>query len=178
MDGRAYLEKLIADRLHPWRGSSVNRILADLDAALARTGQISPDTSSGTSRSRVSRSATVKERAPAVRRQPTSERRQESEVLPPELRRVIFWPVSGPTWGAKWVVQPLAEYGVPEVWWPWLGAAGLVAGLAVPWIGTVAGVGLVVYFLGAVVTVLRAKSYGHIAFPIIYVAPVLVALLV
>ena len=24
---------------------------------------------------------------------------------------------------AKWVVQPLADYGVPRAWWPWLGAA-------------------------------------------------------
>lgn len=24
---------------------------------------------------------------------------------------------------AKWVVQPLADYGVPRSWWPWLGAA-------------------------------------------------------
>jgi hypothetical protein len=39
---------------------------------------------------------------------------------------------------AKWVVQPLADYGVPRSWWPWLGmaklagAAGLLVGLFVP----------------------------------------------
>ena len=24
---------------------------------------------------------------------------------------------------ARWVVQPLAAYGVPRSWWPWLGTA-------------------------------------------------------
>ena len=80
---------------------------------------------------------------------------------------------------AKWVVEPLAEYGVPRSWWPWLGAAkaagavGLLAGLAVPVIGAVAAVGLVAYFTGAVITVVRARSYAHIPFPLLYLAPVL-----
>jgi hypothetical protein len=79
---------------------------------------------------------------------------------------------------AKWVVQPLADYGVPRSWWPWLGtakaagAAGLVAGLFVPVIGVIAGVCLVLYFTGAVVTVVRARWYSHIPFPLLYVAPV------
>jgi hypothetical protein len=80
---------------------------------------------------------------------------------------------------AKWVVQPLADYGVPRSWWPWLGTAkavgvvGLVAGLFVPVIGVMAGIGLVLYFAGAVVTVVRARSYSHIPFPLLYVAPVI-----
>ncbi|SCE78858.1 DoxX-like family protein [Micromonospora purpureochromogenes] len=79
---------------------------------------------------------------------------------------------------APWVVQPLADYGVPRSWWPWLGtakaagAAGLVAGLFVPVVGVLAGIGLVLYFTGAVVTVLRARSYSHIPFPLLYAAPV------
>ncbi|GAA3935927.1 DoxX family protein [Actinomadura viridis] len=79
---------------------------------------------------------------------------------------------------AAWVVQPLAEYGVPRSWWPWLGtakaagAAGLLAGLFVPVIGVVAGIGLVLYFTGAVITVLRARSYSHTPFPLMYMAPV------
>jgi hypothetical protein len=79
---------------------------------------------------------------------------------------------------AKWVVQPLADYGVPRSWWPWLGTAkaagavGLVAGLFVPVIGVIAGVCLVLYFTGAVVTVVRARWYSHIPFPLLYVAPV------
>ncbi|WP_067182703.1 DoxX family protein [Microtetraspora niveoalba] len=83
---------------------------------------------------------------------------------------------------AKWVVGPLAEYGVPQAAWPWLGvakaagAAGLVVGLAVPPIGLAAGIGLVIYFAGAVITVLRARSYKHVPFPLLYLAPVAVAM--
>ncbi len=83
---------------------------------------------------------------------------------------------------AKWVVEPMAEYGVPESWWPWLGtakaagAAGLVVGLWVPVIGAAAAIGLVLYFLGAVITVIRARSYAHIAFPLMYMAPAVAAL--
>jgi hypothetical protein len=79
---------------------------------------------------------------------------------------------------AKWVVEPLTEYGVPRSWWPWLGtakatgAAGLVVGLFVPVIGVMAGIGLVLYFTGAVITVIRARSYSHIPFPLMYMAPV------
>ncbi|MFI5488173.1 DoxX family protein [Micromonospora echinaurantiaca] len=79
---------------------------------------------------------------------------------------------------AKWVVEPLADYGVPPSWWPWLGAAkaagavGLLVGLVAPVVGVLAGVGLALYFTGAVVTVLRARSYAHIPFPLLYAAPV------
>lgn len=83
---------------------------------------------------------------------------------------------------AKWVVEPLAAYRVPRSWWPWLGTAkaagavGLLVGLAVPIIGTIAGIGLVLYFAGAVITVLRARWYSHVPFPLMYMAPVVVAL--
>ncbi|OKK06616.1 hypothetical protein AMK26_11500 [Streptomyces sp. CB03234] len=83
---------------------------------------------------------------------------------------------------AAWVVRPLADYGVPRSWWPWLGAAkaagavGLLVGLFVPAVGVAAGIGLVLYFTGAVVTVVRARSYGHIPFPLVYMAPVAGAL--
>jgi hypothetical protein len=79
---------------------------------------------------------------------------------------------------AKWVVQPLADYGVPRSWWPWLGttkvigAAGLLVGLFVPVIGVLAGIGLALYFAGAVITVVRARAYSHIPFPLLYLAPV------
>ncbi|MFC0003475.1 DoxX family protein [Micromonospora siamensis] len=84
--------------------------------------------------------------------------------------------------GAPWVVDSLAAYGVPRPWWPWLGAAkaagalGLLVGLFVPAIGVLAGVGLVLYFLGAVVTVVRAHSYAHIPYPLLYLAPVVAVL--
>jgi len=80
-----------------------------------------------------------------------------------------------------WVVDNLADYGVPRAWWPWLGSAkalgsaGLVVGLWVPAIGIAAAIGLVLYFLGAVTTVLRAHAYTHVPFPLLYLAPVVAA---
>ena len=77
---------------------------------------------------------------------------------------------------AQWVTQPLTEYGVPRSWWPWLGTAksagalGLVAGLFIPGLGVAAGICLVLYFIGAEATVLRARSYAHIPYPLIYLA--------
>ncbi|WP_327664932.1 MULTISPECIES: DoxX family protein [unclassified Streptomyces] len=85
---------------------------------------------------------------------------------------------------AEFVVDPLVSYGVPETWWPrlavakLLGAAGLLVGLAVPAVGIAAAIALVLYFLGAVVTVLRARSYKTVAFPVLYLAPVVATLAV
>ncbi|MFF2746525.1 DoxX family protein [Kitasatospora sp. NPDC058048] len=79
--------------------------------------------------------------------------------------------------GAEYVVKPLADYGVPRAWWTWLGVAkaagalGLLAGLAVPAVGYAAAVGVILYFLGAVITVLRARAYAHAPFPLVYMAP-------
>jgi hypothetical protein len=83
---------------------------------------------------------------------------------------------------AAFVVGPLAEYGVPRSTWNLLGAAklagavGLLAGYAVPAVGVAAAIGLVLYFAGAVVTVLRARAYGHIPFPLLYMAPAVAVL--
>ncbi|MEU4272273.1 DoxX family protein [Streptomyces sp. NPDC026092] len=83
---------------------------------------------------------------------------------------------------APWVTQPLTEYGVPTTWWPWLGlakaagAAGLVVGLWVPAIGLAAGIGVILYFTGAVITVIRARQYPHVAWPLMYAAPAVAAL--
>ncbi|MEU5431848.1 DoxX family protein [Streptomyces sp. NPDC020719] len=83
---------------------------------------------------------------------------------------------------ADFVTQPLIEYGVPRSSWTLLGLAksagaiGLLVGLAVPAIGVTAGVALVLYFLGAVVTVLRARSYKTVAFPVLYLAPIVATL--
>ncbi|MCK0112608.1 DoxX family protein [Ornithinimicrobium sp. F0845] len=80
-----------------------------------------------------------------------------------------------------YVVDNLRDYGVPESWWPWLGtakalgAAGLLVGLAVPAVGVAAAAGLVVYFAGAVITIVRAGTYSHIPFPLLYLAPALAA---
>ncbi len=83
---------------------------------------------------------------------------------------------------AKWVVEPIADYGVPASWWPWLGTAkaagalGLAAGVFVPVLGTVAAVCLVLYFLGAMITVLRARFWAHVSAPVLYLAPVVASL--
>jgi hypothetical protein len=79
------------------------------------------------------------------------------------------------------VVDNLEDYGVPKTWWPWLGtvkglgALGLLVGLAVPAIGVAASVGLVAYFIGAVIAIMRTGAYGHIPFPLLYLAPALAA---
>ena len=83
---------------------------------------------------------------------------------------------------ATWVVQALTAYGVPRSWWRWLGAAkaagaaGLLVGLVVPVIGLMAEIALVLYFAGAVATVVRARYYAHIPYPLVFVAPVVAAL--
>ncbi|MDV9188519.1 DoxX family protein [Streptomyces sp. SR27] len=83
---------------------------------------------------------------------------------------------------AAFVVEPLAQYGVPQSWWNWLGAAkaagatGLIVGFYVPVVGTLAAIGLILYFAGAVITVLRARAYGHAPFPLVYMAPAVAAL--
>jgi len=70
---------------------------------------------------------------------------------------------------AHWIVAPMAEYGVPRSWWPWLGtakatgAAGLLVGLCIPAIGMMAAIALVLYFLAAVATVIRARVYSSSA---------------
>ena len=78
---------------------------------------------------------------------------------------------------AKWVMESLVAYGIPRSWMPWLGTAkaagavGLLVGLAVPVIGMLAAIGLILYFIGAVITVLRARFYSHIPYPLVYMAP-------
>jgi DoxX-like family len=83
---------------------------------------------------------------------------------------------------AGWIRKALTDYGVPRSWWTWLGvaklagSAGLVIGLFVPWIGVAAAAALIVYFTGAVITVVRAHWYSHIPYPLVYVAPVIAVL--
>ncbi|MEU1963578.1 DoxX family protein [Nocardia sp. NPDC019304] len=83
---------------------------------------------------------------------------------------------------AAFVVDPLVEYGVPQSWWTPLGLAkaagalGLLVGLFVPAVGVAAAIGLILYFAGAVITVLRARSYKTVAFPMLYLIPVAIAL--
>jgi len=84
----------------------------------------------------------------------------------------------------KFVVEPIERLRVPPSWWPWLatakaaGAAGLVAGLAVPAVGVLAGICLTMYFLGAVVISITRQWYAHIPIPLTYVAPAVATLVV
>lgn len=52
----------------------------------------------------------------------------------------------------------------------------MVIGLVVPVIGLLAAIGLVLYFTGVVITVARARWYSHLAFPLMYMAPVVASL--
>src|SRR5437870_1870694 len=60
----------------------------------------------------------------------------------------------------------MARAGVPESWMTMLGilkaagALGLLVGIGVPLIGTAAAVGLVLFFVGAIITHLRARDYS------------------
>lgn len=82
---------------------------------------------------------------------------------------------------ASWVVDNFADYRIPTTWWPRLGAAkatgavGLLVGLAIPALGVAATTGLVLYFLGALIAVVRAHAYGHIPYPLMYLAPIVLA---
>jgi hypothetical protein len=72
---------------------------------------------------------------------------------------------------APWILDNMTGYGVPRSWLFGLGALkalggiGLLVGFAVPLIGTAAALGLVVYFIGAVSAVVRARAYSHIPYP-------------
>jgi DoxX-like family len=73
--------------------------------------------------------------------------------------------------GSEWIVSNMDKYGVPRSWLPSLGALkaagalGLLAGIWIPLIGIAAAVGLVLYFIGAVVTVMHAHWYSHLRYP-------------
>ncbi|MFE4370118.1 DoxX family protein [Streptomyces sp. NPDC056835] len=64
------------------------------------------------------------------------------------------------------IVGSMTGIGVPESWLPRLatlkaaGAVGLVVGLWVPLLGVAAAIGVVLYFIGAVLMHLRAKDYA------------------
>jgi hypothetical protein len=57
----------------------------------------------------------------------------------------------------------MANAGVPQAWLPLLGALklagafGVLVGIAVPPIGVAAAVGLILFFLGAIITLVRAQ---------------------
>jgi hypothetical protein len=64
---------------------------------------------------------------------------------------------------ASWILSAMARAGVPESWLPTLatlkaaGAAGLLLGLTIPVIGLAAAIGVTLYFVGAIITHIRAR---------------------
>jgi hypothetical protein len=75
----------------------------------------------------------------------------------------------------EWLMANMTRLGVPQ---PWLGslgalkaagALGLLMGIWVPAIGVAAGVGLILFFIGAVATVVRARWFAHY-YPAVWLA--------
>ncbi|MFE3542854.1 DoxX family protein [Nocardia sp. NPDC059177] len=76
--------------------------------------------------------------------------------------------------GAGWVRENMRRYGVA----PWAltplavikaaGGLALLAGLAWRPLAIAAAAGLVLYFLGAELTVWRARCYSHLGYPLPY----------
>ena len=66
----------------------------------------------------------------------------------------------------KQVLINMAKAGVPESWITMLGALkgagalGLLVGIRVPLIGTAAAIGLILFFVGAIITHLRAHDHS------------------
>jgi hypothetical protein len=64
------------------------------------------------------------------------------------------------------VLINMARAGVPESWLTMLGTLkaagglGLLVGIGVPLIGTAAAVGVILFFVGAIITHLRARDYS------------------
>lgn len=75
-----------------------------------------------------------------------------------------------------WLVANMTRLGVPSSQLLPLaglkaaGAAGLLLGLAIPLLGIAAAIGLLLFFLGAIVTAIRARWYAHIPQPGLYLA--------
>lgn len=71
------------------------------------------------------------------------------------------------------VLTNMARAGVPESWLTMLGvlkaagAAGLLIGLWVPVVGTAAALGVIAFFIGAIVTHIRARWYSF-TYPSVY----------
>lgn len=76
----------------------------------------------------------------------------------------------------KWLLSNMERLKVNARWLPTLGilkllgAVGLLVGIAVAPIGVAAAFGLVLYFVGAMVTVLRARWYANLPVPLTWLA--------
>jgi hypothetical protein len=72
---------------------------------------------------------------------------------------------------AEWVLGNMSKLGVPHSWLFSLGALkaagalGLLVGIGIPLIGVAASGGLILFFVGAIVTAMGAHWYSHIPYP-------------
>jgi hypothetical protein len=64
---------------------------------------------------------------------------------------------------ASWILSAMSRAGVPDSWLPALatlkvaGAAGLLLGLVIPVVGLAAAAGVTLFFVGAIITHIRAR---------------------
>lgn len=74
----------------------------------------------------------------------------------------------------EWVLANMNRLGIPSSYLSTLGALktagalGLLAGFALPSAGIAAGIGLVLFFVGAIVFTLRARWYSHLPYPALW----------
>jgi DoxX-like family len=74
----------------------------------------------------------------------------------------------------QWVLVNMTKWGGSHSWLSTLGAVkaagalGLLVGISVPLIGIAAAVGLVLFFVGAIAVVIRARWYSHLPWPATY----------
>jgi len=74
----------------------------------------------------------------------------------------------------EWVLDNMTKWGGSHSWLSTLGALkaagalGLVIGIAVPLIGVAAAIGLMLFFVGAIAVVMRARWYSHLPWPTTY----------
>jgi hypothetical protein len=85
----------------------------------------------------------------------------------------------------KRILISMANANVPESWLTMLGilkasgALGLLVGISMPLIGTAAAIGLILFFVAAIVTHLRARDYSFglaLVFLVLAVAALVVGL--
>jgi len=74
----------------------------------------------------------------------------------------------------QWVVDNITKWGGSHSWlFPVgalkaAGALGLLVGVCAPLIGVAAAIGLVLFFVGAIAVVMRARWYSHLPSPTTY----------
>jgi len=74
----------------------------------------------------------------------------------------------------QWVVDNVTKWGGSHSWlfplgvFKAAGVLGLLAGIGVPLIGVAAAIGLVLFFVGAIAVVIRARWYSHLRWPVTY----------